>query len=150
LGLPKKWGMSKKDGIDMALCVIDMKKRIMQYSGAFNPLYLIKSQHGIPELIEIKADRMPVGYYIGKDTTFSNHIIQLDLGDTFYIFSDGYIDQEGGKDNKKFLSKNFKNLLLEINEHPMYEQKEILDKTLTDWKGVHSQVDDILVIGVRI
>jgi serine phosphatase RsbU (regulator of sigma subunit) len=139
-----------KDGIDMALCVLDLKNMRMQYAGANSPLYLIRDVEDISELKEIKADRMPIGYYQGKDKTFTNHDIQLEIGDTFYIFSDGYIDQKGGKDNKKFMSKNFKNLLLEIHDQPMYDQKDILDKTLSDWMGRNSQIDDILVIGVRV
>jgi len=139
-----------KDGIDLALCVLDLKNMKMQYSGANNPLYLISDVDDVPELKEIKADRMPIGYYQGKDKTFSNHDIQLEIGDTFYIFSDGFIDQKGGKDNKKFMSKKFKNLLLEIHDQPMFDQKDILDKTLIDWMGTNSQIDDVLVIGVRV
>jgi len=139
-----------KDGIDMALCVLDLQNMMMQYSGANNPLYLIRDVEDVPELQEIKPDRMPIGYYQGKDKTFTNHDIQLEIGDTFYMFSDGFIDQKGGKDNKKFMSKNFKNLLLEIHDQPMYDQKEILDKTLLSWMGSNSQMDDILVIGVRV
>lgn len=93
---------------------------------------------------------MPLGYYPGKDKTFINHEIQLQMGDTFYIFSDGYPDQKGGPDQKKFMSKNFKNLLLDIHDQPMYDQKGILDKTLSDWMGSHAQMDDILVVGVRV
>ena len=139
-----------KDGIDIALCVLDLRNMMMQYSGANSPLYLIRDVDDVPELKEIKADKMPVGFYQGKDKTFTNHDIQLEIGDTFYMFSDGFIDQKGGKDNKKFMSKNFKNLLLEIHDHPMYDQKAILDKTLSDWMGVNSQMDDILVMGVRV
>jgi len=139
-----------KDGIDMALCVLDLRNMKMQYSGANNPMYLIRDVDNVPELKEIKADRMPIGYYQNKDRAFVNHDIQLQIGDTFYIFSDGFMDQKGGRDNKKFMSKNFKKLLLEIHDQAMYDQKEILDKTLSDWMGKNSQVDDILVIGVRI
>jgi serine phosphatase RsbU (regulator of sigma subunit) len=139
-----------KDGIDMSLCVLDLRNMKMQYSGANNPLYLISDVDDVPELKEIKADRMPIGYYQGKDKTFTNHDVQLEMGDTFYIFSDGFIDQKGGKDNKKFMSKNFKNLLLEIHDQAMYDQKDILDKKLVDWMGSNSQMDDILVIGVRV
>jgi serine phosphatase RsbU (regulator of sigma subunit) len=139
-----------KDGIDMALCVLDLRNMLMQYSGANNPLYLIRDVDDIPDLKEIKADRMPIGYYQGKDKTFTNHNIQLQIGDTFYIFSDGFIDQKGGKENKKFMNKNFKKLLLEIHDQPMYDQKNILDKALSDWMGSYSQMDDILVIGVRM
>lgn len=138
-----------KDGMDMAICVIDKKNNMMQYAGANNPLYLIRDVEGSPALTEIKADRMPLGYYQGKDVSFTNHDIPLETGDALYIFSDGYIDQKGGKDNKKFMSKNFKNLLLNIHEQPMFEQEKILDRTLTDWMGNQNQMDDILVIGVR-
>ena len=139
-----------KDGIDMAICVLDQKTRMMQYGGANNPLYIIRGTTGKPELIEIKPDRMPVGYYQGRFKTFTNNDIQLEHGDVFYLFSDGYVDQKGGKDEKKFLSKNFKNLLIKIHQEPMLEQKRILEKTLTKWMGDQPQIDDILVIGVRI
>jgi serine phosphatase RsbU (regulator of sigma subunit) len=139
-----------KDGIDLALCVLDLENMKMQYAGANNPLYLVKDVKGSPELKEIKADRMPLGYYPGKDIPFINHDIQLDKGDTFYLFSDGYMDQKGGAEEKKFLSKNFKNLLLEVHDQPMNDQKEILEKTLSDWMGDHSQIDDLLVVGVRV
>jgi serine phosphatase RsbU (regulator of sigma subunit) len=139
-----------KDGIDLALCVLDLKNNMMQYSGANNPLYLIRDVDGEPELKEYKANRMPLGYYQGKDSAFTNHDIELEQGDTFYLFSDGFIDQKGGKDNKRYMSKGFKSLLLEIQDQSMQDQKGILDKTLTDWMGSNSQTDDILVIGVRV
>jgi len=139
-----------KDGIDMAVCVIDEKNKTLQYSGANNPLYLIRDKNGAPELTEFKADRMPVGYYPGRFKTFTNEDIQLEYGDVFYLFSDGFIDQKGGTEGKKFLSKNFKKLLLEIHEEPMKDQKNILDKTITDWMGDNAQIDDMLVIGMRV
>jgi serine phosphatase RsbU (regulator of sigma subunit) len=139
-----------KDGIDMALCVIDEKEKVLQYCGANNPLYLIRDKNGTPEMTEFKADRMPLGYYPGKFKTFTNNDIQLESGDMFYLFSDGFIDQKGGEEGKKFLSKNFKELLLEIHEEPMHDQEQILNKTITDWMGDNSQIDDILVVGVRI
>jgi len=139
-----------KDGMDMAVCVIDEKNNTLQYSGANNPLYLIRDKNGAPELTEFKADRMPLGYYQGSFKTFTNKDIQLEIGDMLYLFSDGFIDQKGGKNNKKFLSKNFKELLMKIHQEPMREQKNILDKTITDWMGDNSQIDDILVIGVRV
>jgi serine phosphatase RsbU (regulator of sigma subunit) len=139
-----------RDGIDMALCVIDEKTRIMQYAGANNPLYIIKEKNEKPEMVEFKADNMPLGYYPGKDKPFTNHEIKLDLGDTFYLFSDGFVDQKGGIENKKFMSKNFKSLLLRIHDEPLYYQKEILEKTLAEWIGDRAQIDDILVIGLRV
>jgi serine phosphatase RsbU (regulator of sigma subunit)/tetratricopeptide (TPR) repeat protein len=139
-----------KDGIDMVLCVLDLKNNMMQYSGANNPLYLIRDVNGKPELKEFNADRMPLGYYQGKDRAFTNHDIELEEGDTIYLFSDGFIDQKGGKDNKRYMSKGFKNTLLEIQDQDMHDQKDILDKRLSDWMGSNSQLDDILVIGVRV
>jgi len=93
---------------------------------------------------------MPIGFYHGKDRTFTNHDILLETGDTFYLFSDGFADQKGGKEKKKFLSKNLKKLLLEIHQEPMREQKNILEKTLSNWMAHTSQIDDIMVIGVRV
>jgi serine phosphatase RsbU (regulator of sigma subunit) len=139
-----------KDGIDMALCVIDEKEKVLQYCGANRPLYLIRDENGTSELKEFKSDPMPLGYYQGKFKAFTNKDIQLEFGDIIYLFSDGFIDQKGGKEDKKFLSKNFKELLLEIHEEPMQDQHMILDAMFSDWKGNNSQVDDVLVIGVRV
>ena len=139
-----------RDGIDMALCVIDTKNNMMQYAGAYNPLYIISNKNGKTELHEIKADMMPVGVHFSSDKSFTNHEIKLEIGDTFYISSDGFIDQIGGSNNTRYGSKKFKKLLLDIYDHPLYEQKEILEQTLKDWMGEHPQRDDILVIGARI
>jgi serine phosphatase RsbU (regulator of sigma subunit) len=139
-----------KDGMDVAICIINIETKMMQYAGAFNPFYLIREVEGVPELKEIKADSMPVGFFHGKDKSFTKHELQLEMNDTFYIFSDGFADQFGGNDNKKFKIKNFKNLLLEIQGEAMHVQKEILDKTLVEYMKGQDQTDDILVIGVRI
>jgi len=139
-----------RDGIDIALCVIDTRKNIMQYSGAHNPLYIISNNKGEPVFKEIKADPMPVGVHYERDQSFTNHEIQLEIGDTFYVFSDGYTDQIGGDQKHRFTSERFKKLLFEIHEQPMYEQKEILDQTLKDWMGFEAQRDDILIIGARV
>jgi len=134
----------------MALSVIDKKARTIQFAGANRPLYIVQETKGKPDLIEIKADRMPLGYYAGKEKSFTNHETRLEIGDTFYLFSDGFVDQKGGKDNKKYMSVNFKKLLLDINEQPMFEQKRTLEKELAEWMGDHPQVDDIMIIGVRV
>ena len=139
-----------RDGIDIALCVIDTRKKIMQYSGAHNPLYIIGNNNGESVFKEIKADPMPVGVNFSSDKSFTNNEIQLEIGDTFYIFSDGFADQIGGDRNHRFTSEKFKELLLEIHNQPMYEQKEHLEQTLKDWMGVNAQRDDILVIGARV
>jgi serine phosphatase RsbU (regulator of sigma subunit)/Tfp pilus assembly protein PilF len=139
-----------RDGMDLALCVIDTKANVMQYSGANNPLYIISNKNGKTVFTEIKADPMPVGVHFSSDKSFTNHEIKLEIGDTFYIFSDGYVDQIGGASKHRFTSEKFRKLLLEIHDQPMYEQKEILEQNLNDWMGIHAQTDDILVIGARV
>ena len=134
-----------KDGMDVALCVVDFDDSTINYSGAFNSLYLIREG----ELLETKADRMPIGVSYNQDKSFTNHIIEFNKEDTFYIFSDGFIDQFGGPRGKKFKSRPFKNLLLSIQDNSMEEQKKILHKQLLDWRGDIEQIDDILVIGLR-
>jgi len=135
-----------QDGMDMALCVLDIQNNKLQYAGANNPLFLIRNG----ELTHYKADKMPIGIYGKKNQPFERHEIEMQKGDLIYIFSDGYVDQFGGPKRRKFLTKRFKNLLLEITEKPMNEQKEILNQTIEAWKGSQGQLDDILVIGLRI
>lgn len=135
-----------KDGMDMALCVFDSDLKRVQFAGAFNPLYLVRGN----ELIEGPADRMPVGFHDKQTTNFTNTEIPLQPGDTLYIFSDGYVDQFGGENGKKFMAKRFKQLLIDIHDKAMEEQKQILDVTITEWRGELDQVDDILVIGMRV
>lgn len=136
-----------KDGMDMAICMISDDKKQLQYSGAFNPLYLIRDGN----LLETKADKQPIGtYYYEQNVDFTNHVIELQKKDSIYIFSDGYADQFGGPNEKKFRTKSFKELLLKMNKKSMPDQKSILEKTIIDWMGNVKQIDDILVIGVRI
>ncbi|MFN8255145.1 MAG: transporter substrate-binding domain-containing protein [Bacteroidales bacterium] len=135
-----------KDGMDIALFIIDTTNYEIQYSGAFNSLYLVRGG----ELTEYKADRMPIGVSFNQDKSFTLHVFQLQKNDTFYVFSDGFIDQFGGSEGKKFKSKNFKNLLLSVQEKPMWEQKEILEDKLVEWRGKIEQIDDVLVAGFKI
>ena len=137
-----------KDGMDMALCSIDLDKNILQFAGAQNPLILIRNN----ELIQYKGDKMPIGIHI-IEKSFTNHEIEIQKNDSLYIFSDGFIDQFGGDNNKKFMIRNFKNLLVEIAKKPMAEQKLFLDGILVDWISKSTefdQIDDILVIGIKI
>ena len=135
-----------KDGMDIAICMINKKTMKLEYAGAFNPLYLIRDN----ELIKIKGDRMPIGIYFRKQKYFTNHEIDLKKGDTFYIFSDGYVDQFGGEKGRKFMAKNFQRMLLNIQHLTMDEQKQYLENTLDEWMDGYQQIDDILVVGVRI
>ncbi|MDA3892886.1 MAG: nitrate/nitrite transporter NrtS [Salinivirgaceae bacterium] len=135
-----------KDGMDMALCIIDYDTMTMQFAGAYNPLYLVRNS----ELIQYKADRMPIGVHLKEKATFTNHEISLEKGDSFYIFSDGYMDQFGGDEGRKFSSKAFKELILSMQEKSMAEQRVILGENFKMWRGNHSQIDDVLVIGGKI
>ena len=145
-----------KDGMDLAFCSIDIKTNALQYAGAYNPLYLLRktasgSSNGKYELIETRANKFSIGTYLGEEARpFTNHKIQLQKGDTIYIFSDGFVDQFGGPKGKKFMAKQLKDLFLSIQEMGMEEQKEHIDKTMEQWKGDEEQVDDILVMGVRV
>ncbi|HIA37699.1 MAG TPA: serine/threonine protein phosphatase, partial [Flavobacteriales bacterium] len=112
---------------------------------AYNPLLLIRKG----EILETKADKQPVGFHTGEQKPFTHHEIKLEKGDAVYLFSDGYPDQFGGPKDKKFMMKNFKKLLLSIQDKTMNEQKTILEETMAEWKGDTEQVDDILVMGVR-
>jgi serine phosphatase RsbU (regulator of sigma subunit) len=135
-----------QDGIEIALCVIDRKKRMMEYSGANRPLYLVRE--GVVQ--HVRPDRMPIGIYEQEPAPFSTHTIKLKKGDSIYLFSDGYLDQLGGKHRKTFRAVNFRKLLLEIQDHPMDRQREILLEKLADWQGSVEQIDDILVMGIRM
>ncbi|MGQ0827193.1 MAG: SpoIIE family protein phosphatase [Bacteroidota bacterium] len=136
-----------KDGMDLSFCSIDFKTLELQYAGAYNPLYLIRNG----KLTQTKADKFPIGLFLGNEKKkFTNHTIQLQKGDCVYIFSDGYADQFGGPNGKKFMANHFRDLLLEVQQHPIDKQKEILNKTIEEWRGALDQVDDILVIGLKI
>jgi len=135
-----------KDGMDMSLCVFDKNFKTLEFAGAQNPLFLIRRG----ELIQIKGDKQPIGGSTELNYHFTNHKIELQKGDTIYIFSDGYQDQFGGDKDKKFTSRRFKQLLLDIQGESMENQKQILVQTIEKWKGDRVQLDDILVIGVKI
>ena len=135
-----------KDGMDIALAIIDLENRHLQYSGAHNPLYIIRDN----ELILLNPDKMPIGMYKNLNLSFTNHEFDLEYGDQLYLFSDGYYDQLDQENKRKFLVKNFKNLLLEIHQKPMAEQEVILDSRIKEWRGEKEQLDDILIFGLKI
>ncbi len=134
------------DGMDISLAIIDNEYNSLKFSGANNPIYYIKND----ELEIIKGDRMPIGIHLNFNNPFTNHTIDCEKDDTFYLFSDGYADQFGGPRGKKFRYKQFQDLLLSIYRKPMGEQKSILEETILNWKGEESQVDDILILGFKI
>ncbi|MDX2430103.1 MAG: 7TM diverse intracellular signaling domain-containing protein [Bacteroides sp.] len=135
----------QKDGIDMALMIYDTANRTLEFSGANNPLYIIRNG----EMLEYKGNNMPVAYY-EKMSDFTRYTIEMKQGDRVYMFTDGFPDQFGGPQGKKFKYRPFKDLLLEVSERPMEEQHRILSLIFDEWKGDLSQIDDVLVIGLRL
>lgn len=133
------------DGMDISFCSLNRKTMTLDFAGAFNPLYHFRD--GV--LTEYKADRMPVGYH-GKQSKFTNHTVSVKKGDAIYLFSDGYYDQFGGNNDKKFSSARFRKMIQEISSLPMDEQKGVIQKRYRDWKRNEDQVDDILVVGIRL
>ena len=138
---------SVKHGMDAAIISIDKKDMMLEYAGAHNSLYYIRNGH----LTELKADRQSIGTLKeGKETVFQNHQLEIQKGDVFYLFSDGFPDQIGGPNKKKFYYPPFKELLVSIHHLDMDEQKFILTKTISEWKGDRDQTDDILIIGITV
>ncbi len=139
-----------KDGMDISLCSLELSDNNIQleWSGANNPLWYIRND-APTELIEVKADKQPIGKY-GEAKPFTTHTIQLQKNDTLYIFTDGYQDQFGGEKGKKFKAAKLKELLISIQSENMENQKQILDKAFEDWKAKTEQVDDVCIIGVRV
>lgn len=136
------------DGMDIALCIYREKENVLEYSGAKSPLVYIQDH----ELKKIKGDTHSIGGRKKDDgeITFKQHRITIDKPTVLYLFSDGYKDQFGGKENTKFLTKKFHNLLLQVHELPMEEQKKIIEMAFEEWKGEAGQTDDVLVMGIRI
>ena len=139
---------STHDGMDIALCSVNTTNFTVKYAGANRPLWIIRN--GQIEIEEIKATKKAIGGYTKDEQHFDTHKIQLKKGDSFYIFSDGYADTFGGIAGKKLMTKKFKEILLSIQHKPMLEQETYLDNFIEDWKAGEEQVDDILVIGVRL
>lgn len=136
-----------RDGMDMTLCILDKDSNMMDIAGANNPLYIFRNDN----LQELRADKLPIGYLEDQPSRkFTNNRIQLEKGDTLYMFSDGYADQFGGPKGKKFMVGQFRSFLSQIHKAPMKEQYRTLDLTIEQWRGNLEQVDDILVVGYRI
>ena len=135
-----------RDGMDLALYILDNANRQLYFSGANNPVIIARNG----ELIELKPDKMPIGIYEKGNLPFSSQIVPIQDNDMIYTFSDGIIDQFGGPNGKKFLIKRFREFLIDIHKLEVSVQRERLDKAFTEWKGTFEQVDDILVIGVKV
>lgn len=157
-------GDEQKDGMDLALAIFNRTTRELHFAGANNPLYVIRNKEFPAEedlalyasssnddyqLYELKGDKQPIGVH-WEETKFTSRSVMLQEQDAFYIFSDGFVDQFGGENRKKYKSLNFKKLLLSIQKDSMDVQKQALEDTFETWKGSHEQIDDVSVIGVRV
>ena len=135
-----------KDGMDCSLIIFDIKNKQLHIAAANNPVWIVRGN----ELIEIKADKMPVGKHDRDQDSFTSHSIQINEGDIIYTLTDGFPDQFGGEKGKKFMSKNLKELLTSNSHLSMNEQKELLNQTFNKWVGNLEQVDDVTLIGIKI
>jgi serine phosphatase RsbU (regulator of sigma subunit) len=154
----------QKDGMEMAVAILHKEKRLLHFAGANHRLLLVRRNSQLtgeePEsegfvagvdahLYDIKGDTQPIGFY-WEETTFTNHHIQLKEQDSLYVFTDGFIDQFGGEQRKKFKIHRFKELLLTFQEKSMNQQKLLLEDAFTSWRGDIEQIDDVCIIGIRI
>ena len=139
---------STRDGMDIALCSVDLKSNIVNYAGANRPIWIIRKNSLAIE--EIKATKIAIGGLTDDDHFFETHTLQLEKGDSFYIFTDGYADQDGGERGKKLMTKKFKQILFDIKDYSMQEQEKHLDNLFENWRGKREQLDDILIIGIRL
>ena len=133
------------DGMDISLCCIDFLEYSIEWSGANNPLWIIRNG----DFVEYKPNKHSIANELAH-IEFETHTIQLSEHDLIYMFSDGFKDQFGGDNNKKFLNKRFKELILEISKNPMDQQSKLFEKSLKDWMGNNEQVDDICVMGIKM
>ncbi|MCK5137458.1 MAG: SpoIIE family protein phosphatase [Bacteroidales bacterium] len=154
----------QKEGIDMAIAIIDQEKKELQFAGANRPLFLFRKREQLAgaEMIPyssledddyklhiIKGDKQPIGVH-WEEREFTNHLIKLQENDSLYIFSDGYVDQYGGKKRKKFKTRNFKKLLLSVQAESMENQKKLIEDAFEKWRGSNEQIDDVCLFGVRL
>jgi serine phosphatase RsbU (regulator of sigma subunit) len=140
----KNIGTIIRDGMDIGLCVVDRRRKKAEYSGAFFPLYIIRNN----TLTEIKGDKIIIGMN-PESIEYTSHEVDLMDDDIIYIFSDGYVDQFGGSENKKFMYRRFRYLLTRIHSFPVDDQKSILDDNIKTWMSGNQQLDDMMVLGFK-
>ncbi|PKP08555.1 MAG: hypothetical protein CVU09_15310 [Bacteroidetes bacterium HGW-Bacteroidetes-4] len=134
------------DGMDISVISIDLKNNYLEFAGAMNPVIILRNN----DLIELKADRMPVGFFDNEDRPFSSTSLNLQANDQIYLFTDGYYDQFGGKNGSKMKSQRFRDILLRCAFKSSEEQKTIIEDSFNAWKGDYTQVDDVLLMGIHI
>ncbi len=137
---------SGKDGMDVSLISIDFQTKIMRSASAYNSVWVVRNE----QMIELKADKMPIGKHENDTIPFQLQTFQLQSGDLVYTFTDGYQDQFGGPNEKKFKAKQLLDLILNISGESMEKQKDILDQTFENWKGELDQTDDVCLIAFKI
>ncbi len=138
---------TSRDGMDICLCSINMTKKEVIYAGAFNPLWILRSDRTVEV---IKATKTAIGGYTDDNQIFDSHVVQLSKGESIYLFTDGYADQFGGDTGKKLTTKKFRDTIISLHDKSMDEQGFYLDNYIEIWRGEEFQVDDILVIGIRV
>ncbi len=143
---------SIRDGMDLSLCIIDYEDMKLQYAGAYNSVYIVRNpkKTNTREIEELKADRMPIGIYLKGDKSFTNQVVDINKGDVIYLFSDGYADQFGGEQRKKYNLGRFREKILEVSHLHLNEQKYELENEIKSWMGDNNQLDDITMVGVKI
>ncbi len=146
MALEQKGGEQQKDGMDMTLCVWNKLENTLEFSAANNPLWIVRDEN----FIEYKADKMPIGTYLEEDKPFTATLIQLQKGDMIYLSTDGFADQFGGPKGKKLKYKTMIELLVKNSHQDMITQKQLLEESLVNWQGIHHQVDDVSVIGIKV
>ncbi len=135
------------NGMDIAICIFDEQNNILEFAGANNPLYVVKAGN---ELEIIKGDRMPIGFYFDNELSFTRNVCEISSGDTIYMFTDGYADQFGGVNGKKFRYNQFRDLISNASAIPLMEhQFDLIENTMNEWIHGYEQLDDMMVIGVR-
>jgi serine phosphatase RsbU (regulator of sigma subunit) len=136
-----------KDGMDMSFVIIDPQKKVIDFAGANTKIYIRQDD----ELLCVRGDKHPIGIFIGEELKdFISHIIPYHDGDIVYMFSDGIVDQFGGPDNKKLMSRRFGNFLMSNAEKSMRDQGQLLRHYYEEWQGENEQVDDVMVIGIKL
>jgi phosphoserine phosphatase RsbU/P len=135
-----------KDGLDLSICVFDLPSRRMEFSGAFNPILYYKDN----QLNLVKADKMPIGVYHPEYVPFTKQVFNINKGDTIFMYSDGFADQFGGPENKKFMMRRFRETIFQNIDRSMTDQKQLLIDAFGEWRGSSQQVDDIVVLGIKL
>jgi serine phosphatase RsbU (regulator of sigma subunit) len=154
----------QKDGMDMAIVILNQANKELQFAGANHPLYIVRKKNQLEkkdlesyasveseglQLYELKGDKQPIGVH-WEEMEFTSHTIGMQKKDTFYIFSDGFADQYGGANRKKYKASNFKNLLLSVQKESLEKQKQLIENAFESWRKEVEQIDDVCVIGLRI